>query len=299
MSTFPPEWLPPEPPSTAVAPPPPTRDPERDPDAASWPLWTAFVALLCGFIGGSVFGAIVYAIADGAGHHDTDNLPIGYTLVANLLFDASLVGSAVVFARLGGGRITPRVFGLRSTPLWPALKWAAAAGVAYLVLSGIWLQLLNLSSETDDITKKLENDPTAATVAGLAVFALVVAPIAEELFFRGFVFTALRERLNPWWAAIGTGLLFGFVHISGSPIGFLPPLALLGFLLCLVYWKTGSIYPTIALHSLNNSIALASALNWGWQVPLLVVGAWAAIAAILATVASISGRVAAPTGRLG
>lgn len=289
MSTFPPEWLPPAPPSPGDAgPPAPSGD-----DRPTWPLWTAFVALLSGLLCGTVLGSIVYVLADAAGS-ETDPLPTGWSLLANLLFDGSLVVSAIVFARLGSGRVTAAMFGLRPTHVWLALKWAAAAGFVYIVLSGLWLELLNLQNETDDITKTLKDDPTVVTVAGIALFAVVIAPIVEELFFRGFVFTAMRDKLSPGLAALATGLLFGLVHASGSPIGFLPPLALLGTLLCVVYWKTGSIYPTIALHSLNNCVALSSALSWSWQIPLLVAGALAAIAAILATVARFSGRVGAP-----
>jgi membrane protease YdiL (CAAX protease family) len=286
VSTFPPEWLPPAPPSPGDAEPPrPTGD-----ERPSWPLWSGFVALLSGLLCGNVFGVIVLTIA---GADTTDDAGIGWQLVAQLLFDASLVGSAIVFARLGSGRVTAAMLGLRRTRPWLAVKWAAAAGIAYVLVSGLWLGLLHLEDKTDTITKKLQDDPTVPTVAGLAVIAVVVAPIVEELFFRGFVFTAMRDKLDPVWAAIATGILFGLVHAFGSPIGFLPPLALLGTLLCIVYWKTGSIYPTIALHSLNNCVALASALSWSWQVPLLIAGAWGLIAAILALVARFSGRVAA------
>jgi membrane protease YdiL (CAAX protease family) len=294
VSTFPPEWLPPAAPSPDDDEPPASSTRTDEDGRPSWPLWTAFVALLAGLLCGNVFGLIVYSLS---GTTDADDLSVGWTLVANLLFDASLVGSALVFARLGSGRVTAAMLGLRPTRVWFAVKWAAIAGIVYVVLSGLWLGLLNLENESDEITKKLKDDPTVATVAGIALFAVVVAPIVEELFFRGFVFTAMREKLDPIWAAVGTGILFGLVHAFGSPIGFLPPLALLGGLLCIVYWKTGSIYPTIALHCLNNCVALSSALSWSWQIPLLIGGAFAAIAAILALVARVSGRVGALAAR--
>jgi membrane protease YdiL (CAAX protease family) len=293
VSTFPPEWLPPAAPQPGGDVPPP-QSPQGDRERPGWPLWTAFIALLSGLLLGNVLGSIVYVIADSTGS-DTNNLPVGWTLIANLVFDGSLVASAVVFARLGGpGSAAPRMFGLRSVHVWLALKWATAAAVVYIVLSGLWIGLLHLQNETDSITRTLKENPTTAKVAGIAIFAVVIAPIVEELFFRGFVFTALRDKLAPIWAAIATGILFGLVHAFGSPIGFLPPLALLGTLLCIVYWKTGSIYPAIGLHCLNNCVALASALSWSWQVPLLIAGALSAIAAILALVARVGGRVAAP-----
>ena len=170
--------------------------PERDRPA--WPLWTAFAALVCGWLGGSVLGAIVYGIASASGHKG-GNSPIGYDLAANLLFDACLVGAAVLFARLAGP-VSPRSFGLRTTKLWPAVGWGFAAYAVYIVGSLIWLNALGIQDQQDNITTQLIEDPTPVTVAGLAIFAVVIAPIVEELFFRGFVFNAMRSKLPVGWA---------------------------------------------------------------------------------------------------
>mgnify|MGYP000173810412 CR=1 FL=1 len=51
------------------------------------------------------------------------------------------------------------------------------------------------------------------------------------------------------------GVLFGAVHAGGSDAAFLVPLAVLGVLFCLLYERTGSLYPPIVLHAINNSIA--------------------------------------------
>jgi membrane protease YdiL (CAAX protease family) len=59
------------------------------------------------------------------------------------------------------------------------------------------------------------------------------------------------------------------------------PLAGLGFGLCLLYRYTGSLYPSIVTHSLNNSIAFASLEGWDWQAFVLAVGSLAAIAALV------------------
>jgi membrane protease YdiL (CAAX protease family) len=252
----------------------------------------AFVAMLGGWLGGSVLGAIVYAVASANGYSSTE-APIGYDLVANLLFDASLIGSAVIFARLGG-RVTPASFGLRPTTLKRAALWAAGGYVSYLVLSAIWLQLTNSHDAKDDITTTLTDHPTAGTVAGLAFFAVVVAPVVEEVFFRGFVFTAMRSKLPVGAAAVVSGLMFGVVHAFGSPWQFLLPLSILGTILCLIYWKTGSLYPCIAVHAVNNCVALSTALHWSWQVPLLVAGSLAAISAIVLPVARLGGGRPAP-----
>src|SRR2546423_640243 len=65
--------------------------------------------------------------------------------------------------------------------------------------------------------------------------------------------------------------LLQFAAFAGSAALLLtPPLALLGFIFCLVYERTGSIFPTIALHSFNNSIAYAASVHDGWRVSVVL-----------------------------
>jgi membrane protease YdiL (CAAX protease family) len=86
---------------------------------------------------------------------------------------------------------------------------------------------------------------------------ICIAPFCEEFFFRGFFYGALRTRFSVAVAAVIDGLVFGLIHFEGGEDGLLivPPLAILGLTFCLVYERTRSLYPVIALHSINNSIA--------------------------------------------
>ncbi len=86
----------------------------------------------------------------------------------------------------------------------------------------------------------------------------VVAPICEEFLFRGYIFTALRNWRGTLPAALITGLMFGGVHVGSAPALDLVPLAALGFGLCLLYRYTGSLYPCMLAHSLNNSLAFSA-----------------------------------------
>ena len=110
----------------------------------------------------------------------------------------------------------------------------------------------------------------------------VVAPICEEFLFRGFIFGALRNWRGPWIAAAITGVLFGALHAASAPAADLVPLAALGMLLCAVRQLTGSLYPAIALHALNNAIALGADESWGWQIPVTIVAAALAISLLIA-----------------
>jgi membrane protease YdiL (CAAX protease family) len=101
----------------------------------------------------------------------------------------------------------------------------------------------------------------------------VVAPVTEEFFFRGFFYRALRSRFSVAAAAIIDGLLFGIIHYNfegADALLLLPPLALLGVIFCLVYEKTGSLFPVIGMHAFNNSVAYAAQADDGWLVSLTV-----------------------------
>jgi hypothetical protein len=103
----------------------------------------------------------------------------------------------------------------------------------------------------------------------VALLVAVIAPVAEEFFFRGFFFGALRNWKGPWPAAVITGLVFGGIHAGSSDPAYLVPLAGFGFALCALYVKTGSLYPCIGLHCANNSVAFGVTQNWSWQIPAL------------------------------
>ena len=84
---------------------------------------------------------------------------------------------------------------------------------------------------------------------------MIAAPISEEVCFRGMLFGGLREKLPRLAAALLSGLIFGGLHAL-TGVTAVPPLIVFGFLLALLYEKTGSIVPGIILHMLNNSVAL-------------------------------------------
>jgi len=84
---------------------------------------------------------------------------------------------------------------------------------------------------------------------------VIAAPVSEEVCFRGMLFGGLRTRMPRIAAALLSGLIFGALHAL-TGISAVPPLIFFGFVLALLYEKTGSIVPGILLHMLNNSIAL-------------------------------------------
>jgi membrane protease YdiL (CAAX protease family) len=223
-------------------------------------------------------GAAVAVVAVIAGA-DLDNPPAAFNIAATVVQDVAMVAIAFAFARLSGAA-GPAELGFRAARWRSALKWIAVTWLGFLVFSAVWVAALGIN-DRQDVPDELGADESTLALTGVAILVTVLAPICEEVFFRGFFFRSLRNWRGPWVAAVLTGLVFGAVHAFGSPVGFLIPLAAFGFGLSVLYWKTGSLLPCIALHALNNSLALGVAQGWGWQVPVLMAGALAVNAAIV------------------
>ena len=124
----------------------------------------------------------------------------------------------------------------------------AAAVVAYLLFATLY-SLLIVQPHQKDIAEGFGAVPVQV------LLIVIAAPISEEVCFRGMLFGGLRERLPRIGAALLSGVIFGGLHAL-TGVSAVPPLIVFGFLLALLYEKTGSIVPGILLHMLNNSVAL-------------------------------------------
>lgn len=87
----------------------------------------------------------------------------------------------------------------------------------------------------------------------LTILVTVLGPVAEELFFRGFAYPAVRKRLGIKNAVILVSVVFAMLHMN--VVAFFPILGL-GILLAYLYEKTGSLIPSIAVHVIHNSVVI-------------------------------------------
>jgi len=91
----------------------------------------------------------------------------------------------------------------------------------------------------------------------LLLGGVVIAPFVEELFFRGFIFAGLQERMGWIRAGLISSLLFAIAHLN---LLTLPPILILGMLFAYLYHRTRSIWPAVIMHVLTNGLALGAAL---------------------------------------
>jgi uncharacterized protein len=237
------------------------------PETTLWKPWMAWAALVAAF-GGALMGALIIGvIGSAAGSSFADPSP-AVSISATIVQDLSFIGAALLFANISA-RPLPEQFGLRPTRFWPAVGWMAVAFAAFYVFTLIWVAILGVSPDDTKLPDELGVKDSTYALLAVAFLVAVVAPMAEEFFFRGFFYGALRNWKGPWPAAVLTGLVFGAIHLGSAEAAFLLPLGFFGFSLCLLRERTGSLYPGIALHCINNSLAFGVSQHWGWEIPVL------------------------------
>jgi hypothetical protein len=255
-------------------------------DTPPWRLWAAPVAIVVGFLLAELFTLIVYGIGASQGASVSNPTP-AMEIWGSIVFDLGFILAAVLMAQFAGG-VRAAWFGFRRVRLRTAVATVLIAAVIYYVLTDVYASIFTLHAK-DSLPSGFGLHRSHWAVAGTALFVCAVAPICEETFFRGFLFGVLRrlplhlgERdLGPWVAAVIVAILFGLAHTGSANPEYLIPLGFLGFLLCMVRWRTKSLYPGMVLHSANNSIALAVQLHWSaGAAAALTVGAWVAIALV-------------------
>jgi membrane protease YdiL (CAAX protease family) len=195
-----------------------------------------------------VGGIIVFAIAGDSG--------LDATIGAQLVLEGGFLGSAVYFARRHRGmRAGLMALGLGA----PRRAWGGATALAffgYLGFALVYTQLVAQPEQTN-VAEDLGFDASTAGAISAAILIVLLAPLAEETFFRGFVFGGLRTAMPSWAAIAISGAIFGSVHLTTGNVASAVQLAVLGAILAWLYEHTGSIRPTILIHVINNAIAFA------------------------------------------
>ncbi len=115
----------------------------------------------------------------------------------------------------------------------------------------IFLRFIPWDTDKNKIRLLIENKNISLTM--LFIVAVIIAPICEELFFRGFLFPAFKKKMTTFSAMFLSSILFAVFHLEPTQ---LIPLIGIGFILSFVYEKAESLIPSVLLHSLNNLIAI-------------------------------------------
>lgn len=213
-----------------------------------WRAVEAIPVVLAAAVVSFLGGAVVWAV-----------FPGGTALVlSGLVFEAALGGATLIWALgLRGG--DPASLGLARRGAGRHLGFGLVAGaglfaVTVFVIAPLFYGLVGLFTSqpvTPPQQEVLPSGPSTAQVILGGVVVVLAAPIAEELFFRGFLFGALRSRFRFATAALVSAAVFGVFHVI--PL-LMPLMAVVGLGLAWLYERRGSLLVCIAAHAAFNVV---------------------------------------------
>lgn len=203
-----------------------------------------------------------------------DPLVWAVVILVLLVQNVALVATAIVYV-VGKHGVGLDKMGLnwdwqavRKGVLWGGLAFLVtplvelfSMGMLRLMLgASAFRQLMDWEKQTVALDAFLESLQPGAVALAFVIVVAVAAPIGEELFFRGFVFNLLRNRLNMASAVWLSAGLFALLHVSVK--NFLPIL-LIGALLAWLYARTGSLWSSVVMHGTFNLLSAVAALVFG------------------------------------
>ncbi len=218
-------------------------------------LFTVFVSQIVTFAVLYQFGAHV-----GDPRHPTAGAQLAVAAVSDAAITLYLLAVLPVLAKCPLSALGIRAPGPRELRI--GLIGAVALTLIADPLAGA-LQSLTHATHPEAALTLLRGLHGPWQIAAFVVLACVLAPITEELIFRAFIFNAVDRYAGFWPAAVISGIIFGLVHVSNSPLDivvFALPLAIGGVVLATVYTRAKCYWSNVIAHALFNSVAVAAIL---------------------------------------
>jgi membrane protease YdiL (CAAX protease family) len=230
---------------------------EPQPTKAGWSVWDPLLIYLAAFIL-SIFALVIAGLAgylDLENIDSVDELPKVLAVLAPAQFAAMLAGIRLVSRRKGSGDMR-RDFRLRyRSGDWVALLY----GVGLLLAAGLILsfvfEALGIDPGTQQVVEAAEGAERLPEKLVITVVIAVLAPVAEEILFRGMLFDALLARTSIKRTVWISGVVFGLVHlIDPAALPLVPALIGLGVILGYARQRTDSLSRPILMHIGFNSV---------------------------------------------
>ncbi|MEE9183188.1 MAG: type II CAAX endopeptidase family protein [Acidimicrobiia bacterium] len=230
---------------------------EPQPTKAGWSVWDPLLIYLAAFVL-SIFALVIAGLA---GYLDLENidaaeeLPKVLAVLAPAQFAAMLAGIRWVSRRKGSGDMK-RDSRLRyQSGDWVALLY----GVGLLLAAGLILsfvfEALGIDPGTQQVVEAAEGAERLPEKLIITVVIAVLAPVAEEILFRGMLFDALLARTSVKRTVWISGVVFGLVHlIDPAALPLVPALIGLGVILGYARQRTDSLSRPILMHIGFNSV---------------------------------------------
>jgi membrane protease YdiL (CAAX protease family) len=238
-------------PAMRTAPVPPRRDAEDRWPLAAWSLREFLQIALVPF-GLVLFAYLVFGFLG----WDSDGGAVLVTAAQQL----SLLVPIVVYVRRTRGSFAPlglRRGGWHTRDVFAGVGAGIGAVLAGTVVIAVTAEVVRAITGHEPTTTTPLQDLAGPWLVINAVMAVCLAPLCEEVYFRGFLFQALRGRMRFVWAALLSGSFFAFVHVEPSRFF---GLATMGVILAAVFEHRRALVASIAAHATINVIAVLAIL---------------------------------------
>lgn len=219
----------------------------------------ALIGWLLGLFLGSISVELVAAHLDVDRVQDIADESLTWFALSQAGLWVGLMVMPVVVARTKGNGLVSD-FGLRARPVDVPAGGGWGLVTQLLLIPLLYLPIVWFGNvDTDDIGKPARDMAERADdVFGVVMLVLIVgivAPIVEEIFYRGLLQRSLQRRLGMWPGLLITSVVFGVVHLQ--PLQ-LPALILAGFVFGLLTQRSGRLGPAIVAHMVFNLVAVAT-----------------------------------------
>ncbi len=220
-----------------------------------WTAKDAIIGILAFLPLAFVIGAVIFAIAAGVSKLISGSEP-NYLRIASF-GAASFIASVVLVRLLAIGRrgASWAQVGLANVRLWldiPSAVLGEIIAVIGVAAYSLFLQeVVKVKVPEQPVVKLFGSNETGFIFA--IIFVAILAPIGEELFFRGFVYPAFRGRWGVGWGMVGSSAVFALFHVQ--PLLYVP-MFIIGMVLAFLFEYRESLMPCFILHGINNLLAL-------------------------------------------
>ena len=211
-------------------------------------------------VGGTILvgaPAAVIAVIIAGGTDLNDSVAATAVLLgANAFLELVLLGSVALFA-VRKYKVSWAMVGMRRPRRG---SWWLPVVLLFAALTVVWTYFVILFAFGVEPQSNIPDEvfDSVPLVALVALLSLVLAPIIEETFFRGFLFGGLRGRWGVFFAALASGFLFALAHID--PLVYVP-FTLVGMVFAWGYVYSGSIFSSMIAHLLFNAVSFSVALS--------------------------------------
>lgn len=182
------------------------------------------------------------------------------TLIVGMIFNLIVCAGLLLYLFQVRGLNPAELFGLQQVH-WRSL--AMTVGIFSLIIlltinlvsaaTQTWLQGFWPDMEPQETVKAFQESDGIGFKFLVVLMAVVIAPLAEETMFRGFVYGVLKRYTDAPFAALASSLMFAIIHLH---VGSLLPLWMLAVLFCLAYEITGCLLAPMILHAIFNGISI-------------------------------------------